>query len=222
MKRTFIMFIAIITFSLFQFVSPNSEAHAVTYADGTYDISFEMKEAGSNNTSIADGYFTKPAKLVVKNGANYIQLTTNESDWIKSMSGPMGSATDVSESGNSRTVQFEVGDLSNPVNMNMHVVVPEEVAGMEYDHNHSVRVVFNAENIPAATNESAEESTEAKDEVEQVTAGADDTAEKNPKADDTTEKNPKTGDTTPIGVYVFLLLASIAVLVIYETRFAKN
>lgn len=216
------MFIAIITFSLFQFVSPNSEAYAATYADGTYDISFEMKEAGSDNTSIADGYFTKPAKLVVKNGANYIQLTTNESDWIKSMSGPMGSATDVSESGNTRTVQFEVGDLSNPVNMKMHVVVPEEIAGMEYDHNHSVRVVFNADNIPAATNESAEESTEAKDEVEQVTAGADDTAEKNPKADDTTEKNPKTGDTTPIGVYVFLLLASIAVLVIYETRFAKN
>ena len=212
MKRTFIMFIAIITFSLFQFVSPNSEAHAATYADGTYDISFEMKEAGSNNTSIADGYFTKPAKLVVKNGANYIQLTTNESDWIKSMSGPMGSATDVSESGNTRTVQFEVGDLSNPVNMNMHVVVPEEVAGMEYDHNHSVRVVFNAENIPTATSGSTEAKTDAKEDVEQVTAGA----------DDTTEKNPKTGDTTPIGVYVFLLLASIAILVIYETRFAKN
>lgn len=212
MKRTFIMFIAIITFSLFQFVSPNSEAHAVTYADGTYDISFEMKEAGSNNTSIADGYFTKPAKLVVKNGANYIQLTTNESDWIKSMSGPMGSATDVSESGNSRTVQFEVGDLSNPVNMNMHVVVPEEVAGMEYDHNHSVRVVFNAENIPAVTSGSTEAKTDAKEDVEHIAAGT----------DDTTEKNPKTGDTTPIGVYVFLLLASIAILVIYETRFAKN
>src|SRR5690625_1953599 len=90
---------------------PVGNTFAATFADGTYNIPYELKEAGNNNTSIADGYFSKPAKWVVKNGVSYIQLTTTESEWVKSISGPNGGSTVVSESGNSRTGQLQVGDL---------------------------------------------------------------------------------------------------------------
>lgn len=214
------MLIGIIVFSLFQVATPDNTAYAATFQDGTYDVSFSLKEAGSNNASIADGYFSKPAKLVVKNGVNHVQLTTTESDWLKSISGPKGNASDLGGSGNSRTVQLEVGDLSNPVDLKMHVVVPEEIAGMAYDHNHSVRAVFDVSNVPLASGEAAEESSSNQGTEETATneqAGSQTDNQAGSKTD-----NPKTGDTSPIGVYVFLLLLSISTYVIYHLRVAKN
>lgn len=171
-------------------------------ADGTYNVPFELKEAGNNNTSIADGYFSKPAKLTVENGVNYVQLTITNSEWVKSLSGPYGASTVVSDSpGNdSRTVKLQVGDLSQPVTMKMHVVVPEEVAGMKYDNHHTVRGIFNVSGIDSAgagvgtTGGSTGESVE----------------------------NPPTGDSTPVALYVTLILSSIVVFTVYKFRFARN
>lgn len=189
-------------FSLFQVMSTTNVVSAATFENGTYNIPFELKEAGTNNASIADGYFSKPAKLIVENGVNYIQLTTTESDWIKSISGPHGSATVISESGNTRTVQFEAGNLSNPVNLKMHVVVPKEVAGMEYDNHHSVRAAFNTNGIPTASTGQAE--------VKEV------------NAENGSVTNPKTGDSSSIGLYISLLLVSVGMFALYKTRLAKN
>lgn len=212
MKKYLVLFIGIIAFSLFHVMSPVNVVHAATFESGTYDISFELKEAGNNNTSIADGYFSKPATLIVKNGVNYIQLTTTESDWVKSISGPHGSATVISESGDTRTVQFEVGDLSNPVKLNMHVVVPEEIAGMEYDNQHSVRAVFNTDGVPAASTESGETTNDATESMQ--TADVDD--------NNGSIKNPKTGDTSPISLYISLLFVSIGIFTVYKIRVAKS
>ena len=52
-------------------------------AEGTYEVNYEMKEAGNDNTSIADGYFSKPATLTVENGVKHIQLTVTSSSMVK-------------------------------------------------------------------------------------------------------------------------------------------
>lgn len=207
MKKSLVMIIGILMFSLSLMILPSGVANAATFENGTYDVSFELKEAGNNNTSIADGYFSKPAKLVVKNGVNYIQLTTTESDWIKSISGPHGSATVINENGNSRTVQFEASDLSSLVNLKMHVVVPKEIAGMEYDNHHSVRADFNTNGIPTASKGNAVENTTPTSEV---------------KENNEAIENPKTGDTSSIALYISLLIASIGLFSLYKTRLAKN
>lgn len=183
-------------------------------ADGTYDVPFELKEAGSDSTSIADGYFSKPAKLIVENGTSTVQLTITNSEWVKSLSGPQGAASVVSEdkSNDSRTVQMEVGDLSQPVTMNMHVVVPEEIAGMEYDNNHTVRGAFDVSGVPA-------KATPAQTNDEEKNA---DNQSEQPVAETTAEENPPTGDRTSIGLYVALLLSSVVVFAIYRLRFARN
>lgn len=193
-------------FSLSMVISSAGVAEAATFADGTYKISFELKESGNNNTSIADGYFSKPATLIVKNGVNYIQLTTTESDWVKSISGPKGSATVISESGKNRTVQFEAGDLTGLVNLNMHIVVPEDVAGMKYDHHHSVRAAFNTSEVLLASTEGQQGKT----------------TEGNESKEATTVENPETGDTSSIGFYIVLLLASVGGFTLYRKKFATN
>lgn len=203
-RKNLVVLVGIFLFSLFPVMSTTNTVHAATFENGTYSISFELKESGTNNASIADGYFSKPARLVVKDGVNYIQLTTTESDWIKSISGPNGGATVISEQGNTRTVQMQVGDLSSPVNLKMHVVVPKEVAGMEYDHHHSVRADFNVAGIPTAS---------TSPEIVQTGEGNEVNA---------SITNPKTGDTSSIGLYMSLLLVSIGLFAFYRTRVAKN
>ena len=216
MKKSIITFIGIVLFTIVQVFSFNGVAKAASFENGTYSVSFEIKEAGNNNTSIADGYFSKPAKLIIKNGLNYIQLTTTESEWVKSLSGPNGSSTVISENGNSRTVQFEVGDVSQPVNMSMHVVVPEDVAGMKYDHNHSVRAIFDVSSIPVtSTNSSNEQLTET---------NANDTKQGNESAAKTKEvvENPKTGDSSSIFLYIALLVGTVGIFAIQKMRVSKN
>lgn len=182
------------------------------YADGSYDVPVEIKEDGTNNTSIADGYFNDTAKLVVENGVNYVHLTVSSADYVKSVSGPNGKAQVVSESGDTKTLKLQVGDMSAPINLNMHIVVPEEVAGMEYDNNHSTQAVFDVSNVPAASAGGGDSTDESSTESESATEGG--TGEE--------VENPPTGDSTPIAMYVALLVGSIAVFAVYKFRFARN
>lgn len=194
-KSFFIAIIAIITFVIF----PTGSAFA-QIADGTYSVPYSIKEAGNNNVSIADGYFNKPAKLIVKNGEQHVQMTINQADYVKSLS----NSSVVSESGNTRVVQMKVNDLSQPVTLNMHVVVPEEVAGMPYDNHHKARAFFDVSGLDSSSGTSGNESESG------VTATGD------------SVENPPTGDNTSIALYVTLLLASIVIFSVYRIRFAKN
>src|SRR5699024_417161 len=143
-----------IIFTLSIVIIPYKTVHA-DIQDGTYEINYEMKESGNDNTSIADGYFSKPATLTVTDGVQYIQLTVTSSSMIKSLDGPSGPVEIVSEDeGNeTRTVRFRVdGDLSEPVPMDMHVVVP----GL-YDMEHTARAVVDVSGLEAESEAETEE-----------------------------------------------------------------
>ncbi|GGA74397.1 NEAT domain-containing protein [Ornithinibacillus halotolerans] len=150
MKQRF-SFLAIITvlfFSITSIVLPKDVALA-KIADGRYELNYEMKEAYSENTSIADGYFTKPAILTVQNGVQYIQMTVTGSNYVQSLSAPSGPVEIVSEDKTNfvRTVKFRVdGDLSKPLDMEMHIVVPDL-----YDMTHTARAVFDLSPVKAAS-----------------------------------------------------------------------
>lgn len=182
------------------------------YAEGTHDIPYEIKDSSGSSVSIADGYFTGTAKLEVENGVNYVHLTVKEADYVKDISGPEGSAQVVSEDkdANTKTLKLKVGDLSAPVELGMHIVVPEEIAGMEYDNHHTTQAIFDASGVPAPTAEkSNEDATKTDDDSTETVA-------------EQGEENPPTGDNTPIALYVSLLIASIAGFAVYKFRFARN
>lgn len=119
-------------------------------ADGTYELNYEMKEAYSENTSIADGYFTKPAILTVENGVQYIQITLTGSNYIESLTAPSGPVEIISEDTTNfiRVVKFRVdGDLSQPLEMEMHIVVPDL-----YDMTHTARALFDVSGLKTESN----------------------------------------------------------------------
>lgn len=189
---------------------PASDASA-EIADGSYQINYEMKGSGNNNTSIADGYFTKPATLTVKDGIKHIQLNVTSSSMIKSLSVPSGEVTVVREGNDTRTVKFRVdGDLSQPLSMKMRIVVPDmpEMPG-GYKQDHTARAIFNVSDLPQAetgasalANDAGQKASESK-----TVSPAD---------------NPPTNDDTPIVLYAGLLLASVAIFSIYKLRTVKN
>lgn len=183
-------------------------------ADGTYDISYEIQEAGGGSVSIADGYFSKPAKLTVNGDSQSIQLTLTSADMIKSLSVQDTPVQVVSDSGDTRVVKFSVSDASQPVNMAMHVIVPDL-----YDQNHEAQAIFDVGNVPA------EAATPADDEDETTPIPKKDEDKTEGSSDKTTDKdveNPPTGDNTPISLYIGLLVGSIVLFSVYKFRFARN
>lgn len=209
MNRRFSMMVAAFVLAIAFIASPTGPV-AADIADGKYEINYEMKEASSENTSIADGYFTKPATLTVQDGVKYIQLTVTSSSMIKSLSAPSGPVEVISEdeANETRTVRFRVdSDLSQPLSMDMHIIVPdsEEMPG-GYDMEHVARAFFDVDSMKeiggtTSTSESADDgAAETGGDVE----------------------NPQTGDRTPITLYVVLLLGSVVLFTVYKVRAARE
>ena len=233
LQFTFLATVALV-FSLIALPSNNVLA---AFEDGTYQINYEVKEDGSNNTSIADGYFKKPAKLTVQNGVQTVQITLKESDMIKSLS-VGGSPVDVvSDSDNKRVVKFTAKDLSK-VNMDMHIVVPDL-----YEREHRAQAVFNTKDIPAKKSEKDAGKKEPQKKSEKPSGNTSDNNDSDnntaavendnntPNKDDnatsaneTNEEvvNPPTGDDTPIALYIGLLVASVVGFALFKFRYARN
>lgn len=175
---------------------------AAQVADGTYQVNYEVKQADNDNASIADGYFQKPASVTVKNGVYTVTFDVTGSDMVKSLSSRQGSVKVVgeNEANKTRTYQLQVNDLSRPITMDMHIVVPDL-----YDQEHSARFVFDTSGLPEAGSESD--------------SGAETTA----AGDGEEVENPKTGEDSSIALYSILLLASVVGLVaIWKFRPARN
>lgn len=190
------VFTALFAVGLFIFVPTNA---AIVSAE-SQDISYKIVEAGSDNVSIADGYFVKPAKFTVENGKNYVQMTLRDAQYVKALSGPYGAVQVISDDGSKRVVKMQVGDITKPVALEMHVVVPKDVAGMDYDHKHKARAIFDASGIKGGA----------------PAASTDSTGEGN-------VDNPKTSDNTPLTLYSVLMVGSAAMLfVIWKRRPASN
>ncbi|PEF79160.1 heme uptake protein IsdC [Bacillus toyonensis] len=199
-------------------VVPFGQASA-KLADGTYDINYVIQKAENESASMANDYFEKPAKLVVKNGEMKVQVPMNHSTWITEFKAPEnGNFVDAKvvskdEAADKRTVEFKVDDLSKPLGVKIHVVVPSA----NYDHHYTIRFAFDANvkavggdnGVVAATknNDQAKTDTQVKEEKTKVeNKEANKETNESGKAEKT--DNPKTGDEARIGFFAALLLVS--------------
>src|SRR5699024_11660295 len=103
--------------------------------DKAFQYDYVVKHATEDKISAADKFFKKPATVLYKDGEAYIQLTITNWDWIKSLKPESGDIIVVQKNADgSAVIQFKVnGDLSDAIVLNMHVVVPKDVAAMDYD-----------------------------------------------------------------------------------------
>ncbi|PEL24579.1 heme uptake protein IsdC [Bacillus toyonensis] len=199
-------------------VVPFGQASA-KLTDGTYDINYVIQKAENESASMANDYFEKPAKLIVKNGEMKVQVPMNHSAWITEFKAPEnGNFVDAKvvskdEAADKRTVEFKVDDLSKPLGVKIHVVVPSA----NYDHHYTIRFAFDANvkavggdnGVVAATknNDQAKTDTQVKEEKTKVeNKEANKETNESGKAEKT--DNPKTGDEARIGFFAALLLVS--------------
>lgn len=216
------------------FVVPFGQASA-NVADGTYDINYVIQKAENDSASMANDYFEKPAKLIVKNGEMRVQIPMNHSAWITEFKAPEnGNFVDAKvvskdESADKRTVEFRIDDLSKPVAAKIHVVVPN----VNYDHNYTIRFAFDAnvkavggENKATATTKNTDQTktdTKVKEEVKkeenkETNKEASKGINESGKAEKT--DNPKTGDEARIGLFAVLILIS-GVFLIRKVKLSK-
>lgn len=146
------------------------EAQATELSNGTYVIEYEMLQADNDSVSIANDYFEKPATLTVDDGAQYIQFGVNRSEWVKVLAAADGESfanvhvvSDDPEN-DQRIIAFKVdGDISQPVFMQMHVVIKDMEPA--YDHKYTVRLNFDVDTMqetdaPAVVVPSSESTTD--------------------------------------------------------------
>ena len=146
------------------------EAQATELSDGTYVVEYEMLQADNDSVSIANDYFEKPATLTIDGKAQYIQFTVNRSEWVQVLAAAEGESfanvhvvSDDPEN-DQRVIAFRVdGDISQPVFMQMHVVIKDMEPA--YDHKYTVRLNFDRETLqetdaPAVVVPSSESTTD--------------------------------------------------------------
>ncbi|MBO1911903.1 NEAT domain-containing protein, partial [Microvirga sp. 3-52] len=141
-----VLFSIVIMLTVFQ---SNSVEAASKYADGEYSVPFTVVKNNSNEKSVTNDYLTSPAKLVVKDGKNLIQITIKNKSWWQYFQvqngGSFGNVTVLSEGKDTQLVQFEVQDVDKLVNAKVHIIVPE----INYDNKYDVRFNFNTSNVAA-------------------------------------------------------------------------
>ncbi|MGG0740899.1 NEAT domain-containing protein [Niallia taxi] len=193
--------------------------------DGEYTVDYSVLHASKNENSMADSYFVKPGKLIVKDGKVVARLTI-KTDFITEFLVGSKAVKVISESGDSKVVEFPVADLASPTVGNIHVVIPE----LNYDHWYEIRFLFDVSDLPVAGIENDfdqinPEDTNTTTPDETTNNNSDDNLEYNRDGDTNSEQtngstetsgkvvNAKTADTAQIGIYLLLLLSSIAVLI---------
>ncbi|MEI3891447.1 MULTISPECIES: NEAT domain-containing protein, partial [unclassified Bacillus (in: firmicutes)] len=197
--------------------------------DGQYDIPFKVLKDKTNELSKMHDYTVHPAKLIVKGGKKYIEMTLKNSAWITKFQTENNSlfadAKVVSEdkNANTRVVHFEVSDLFAKLNAKVKVDINE----MNYHHFYDVQIQFDTNNIGALGTIKEDPKKDPKNPV--TTPKVDNvktvgTPDFNRNADgkkkneatgngEKKEKNSKTADTAQLGLYMVLLLGSLALLV---------
>lgn len=120
--------------------------------DKVYEIDYIVKHATEDKVSSADSFFKKPAYLLYKDGEKYLQLTVTNSDMIKSLRADNYDVFIVKEnSDGSMVIQFKIdGDISQVINLNMFVSVPDMPgAPGGYDMEHDARLFLDTTSMIA-------------------------------------------------------------------------
>ncbi|MDM5299891.1 heme uptake protein IsdC [Bacillus pumilus] len=198
-------FFAVILLAL---VLPVTNAQAASLSDGTYSVNYTVLKAEGNAVSMANDYWLKPAKVIVKSGKPTVQMTIKNSSWVTEfkVAGNGGyvdtQVLSTNKKANTRFVQFDAQSLSKPIKSKIHVTVESA----DYDHDYTVQLKFDESSIKSLSTDSSTQSGEAKEDNQQTSNESIKKSDSSTKAKK--EENPQTGDTSQMGWLVVLVLCS--------------
>ncbi len=125
---------------------------APTYANGSYQLSYNVLKATSDTASSMANYFTTPAVFRADNGKYDVSFTVKSSSVVTSLktmvNGSLVEAETVSEdtSSNERTVRFRVGNLDDLLSAQVHVK-----ATPTYEADYPIRFQFDSSSLKSIT-----------------------------------------------------------------------
>jgi heme-binding NEAT domain protein len=191
MRKTLKIFLPMLiaVFALLQISQANVVEAATTYKDGEYTIPFTVLKADGSGSSETNDYIAQSAKLIVKDGQNYMQMTQKNASWWQNYTVGGSGVTTISDGGDTRVVQVAVANPSQLVNGNISVKATVD-GKVLYEGSHDVKLKFDVSGVPVADGSTS-------------TAAA---ASDNKNA--AKEDNPKTGDNAPIILFAVALAAS--------------
>ncbi len=127
------------------------EAVSAKLADGTYEVDYLVKKPDDESVSIANDYFGKPARVDVQNGEATVYFQTNHNKWIKSLKYATGGeeleVVDANEAEDTKIIRLPHTNVFEPAFILVHVIIDE----LDYDQAYSVRLVFNTDQLPLAS-----------------------------------------------------------------------
>ncbi|TRZ35692.1 heme uptake protein IsdC [Niallia circulans] len=201
-----IKIVAILAIFTLLSVGASNKTLAASLADGEYSINYSVLRADSDSASMADGYFKKPAKLIVENGVHKVQVGISTSAITEFKVGG-ANVTEISKSGESSVVQFNVSSLNSPTAGEIHVIVEDQ----NYDHWYTIRFDFDESTANALSSQTTSTASDATNTTSDTETAASSTAKET-----TTEKveNPRTSDMSDITIYTVLMIVSVGIIVI--------
>lgn len=131
-------------------------------ADGEYTIDFEILKGDpkDDSTSLANGYWNKPATVIVKNGEMTVQTVINKNEWVVEFATQQGGrfvdakVVSSNKEKDTRVVEFKLGSMDTDLVTTMTVDIPSQ----NYYHSYETRFRFYADTLklvkaaePAAT-----------------------------------------------------------------------
>ncbi|WP_426393065.1 heme uptake protein IsdC [Mammaliicoccus sciuri] len=185
--------------------------------DGTYDVDYTVLKHGTSDVSIANDYFNKPGKLVVKNGEKQLQLTMNHSHWIKGITVDGSAESIVSEDKGSdvRTSSFKVNSTSGQLAGTIDVYINEKVDGKPFLYDNKYKITFD---VKEPSDQAAAVSSND-DSKNSTTAASSSSNSSTPSKGSTTTsqdvKNPQTSAGTPVMITVLPIVAGMLLVVTF-------
>lgn len=150
-----LLFLVALVF-VFMFAITTTVLAAPTYADGQYDLPFQVLKDNSDDISATSDYMVSPAKLSIADGKKHVEVTLNNSTWwqyfkIQSADHSYVDVATVSEDvdSNKRVVRFAIDDLNALLHAKIHIIVTG-IPGFEYDNTYDIRFKFDASHVPLA------------------------------------------------------------------------
>lgn len=204
----------------FTFILPQSSQAAI--ADGTYSVKYQVNKPGSSSASMANDYFAKPAKVIVKNGKITVQITIKNSAWVTEFNPPGGAKVISRNDGaDQRVVQFNVSSLSSPKTVAMKI----DIDDIDYHHSYSVDFVFDGSSLPEAGAATTNSTTSKNPSNNNKTTGSSNAGDKPASANSASTssgdlsgeqvKNPQTSDSIP---YVFIVALLLSAFFLMRTK----
>lgn len=124
---------------------PKKEDSANEAAQKVQNIGYQVHKDGTKEQSVMDTYMTHPAKLITKNGKQYVQVNLNNASWWRAFKlyedGKKLDIRTVSEANDQRLIEFEVQPGTKVLNSKVHIVVTG-VPGLHYDNHYTTQLEF--------------------------------------------------------------------------------